>query len=266
MLHASFESIPFRVFFYSLIFLINSNCFISAQSNPLNSRISLAPHSLTAQQQQSIQTDPSTLNDLPLTIVNNLLRKCSGLATLEQCDMCSLCQNGALCRQNPKKTVAVPTSTSKRLPFPQKTTTQATPMLALSTATYKTSFDSLALLKSLIDFTCYCVPGYTGNYCQIDVNECLAMPCSVNATCIDRINSYECKCPAGFTGDSCEINVNECETAPCQPEGGVCIDLVDGYYCQCHPGFTGPTCSINVDECAINPCANNATCIDLVNG
>lgn len=188
----------------------------------------------------------ATNSDLPIPIINNLLERCSN-KSLDECDMCSLCQNDAFCRQKSKK--------------------QTTNLFQTRTSTMQTNAqNSLAYLKSQIDFKCYCVPGYTGTYCQIDINECLSMPCSNNATCVDRINSYECKCPSGYTGDNCEININECESSPCNFEGGKCIDLIDGYFCNCNPGFTGPTCSININECASQPCMNNATCVDLVNG
>lgn len=181
-------------------------------------------------------------NGLSSDLINDLLAKCSKLESLDECDMCSLCQNGAFCKQKTKKPTFTPLLTST-----------------------KSNLNSLALLRSLIDFTCYCVPGYTGTYCQIDINECLSSPCSNNSTCIDGINTYECKCPPGFTGDHCEININECESSPCNSNGGKCVDLVDGYYCSCNPGFTGPTCSINIDECFSQPCLNNGTCVDRIN-
>ena len=176
--------------------------------------------------------------DLSSTTINDLITKCSSMTSLDKCDMCSLCQNGAFCKQNVAKKH------------------QKSPL--------NRPIDSLAVLRSLIDFTCYCVPGYTGTYCQIDINECLSQPCSNNATCIDRINTYECRCPNGFTGDHCEININECDSSPCM-FGGKCVDLIDGYYCQCPTGYTGPTCSININDCESNPCQNGAKCIDKVN-
>lgn len=196
----------------------------------------------------SFEPTPGT-NDLPVALVGDLVRRCSQSRTLGECDMCSLCQNGAMCRQNVRK---------PNLP--------TTPPPASLTSGSSSLESSLSLLRSLIELTCYCVPGYTGTYCQIDVNECLSMPCSNNATCVDRVNGYECQCPAGFVGDACEININECETAPCSSKGGVCVDLVNGYFCQCNVGFTGPACEVNVNECSSSPCANNATCVDQVNG
>lgn len=191
----------------------------------------------------------ATNSDLPINVISNLLEKCSN-KPLEHCDMCSLCQNEAFCRQKSKKPLLF--SSTPRL----MTTIDHTLM---------SPYNSLAYLKSNIDFTCYCVPGFTGTYCQIDINECLSSPCSNNATCVDLINAYECQCPSGYTGENCEININECDSSPCNSEGGLCVDLIDGYYCNCNPGFTGPTCSVNINECASQPCMNNATCIDQIN-
>lgn len=126
--------------------------------------------------------------------------------------------------------------------------------------------DNIRSKLNFNDITCYCVPGYTGTYCQIDINECLSQPCSNNSTCVDGINRYECRCPAGYTGHACEIDINECDSSPCSSPGGTCVDLVDGYYCQCSPGYTGPSCAIDIDECHSQPCQHNSTCVDLVNG
>jgi len=195
-----------------------------------------------SQQQQQAQWTPN---------LNELLLKCaSNHANLSSttCDMCSLCQNGAFCKQKSKRPLS-PTAPSTLNPLARPTTAQQM---------------SLAFLKTLFDFNCYCVPGYTGTYCQIDINECLSMPCSNNATCLDLINTYECRCPSGFTGDHCEININECDSSPCA-FGSECIDLVDGYYCQCKPGYTGLTCSTEIDECSSDPCMNQGKCVDLIN-
>ena len=36
----------------------------------------------------------------------------------------------------------------------------------------------------------------------VDVNECLEEnSCDVNATCINKIGTYDCQCNVGFSGD-----------------------------------------------------------------
>lgn len=62
------------------------------------------------------------------------------------------------------------------------------------------------------------------------------------------------KCHA-FTGEHCEVNVDECMSSPCL-HNATCVDLVHGYGCVCKPGFTGKRwtvviCSIFV-YCYVN--------------
>ena len=84
-------------------------------------------------------------------------------------------------------------------------------------------------------FRCECALGFTGDYCQTDINECLADPCQYNGTCLEVDNTYKCICQDGYEGKNCEININECADNPCA-EGATCIDLVNAYRCQCLPG------------------------------
>lgn len=44
--------------------------------------------------------------------------------------------------------------------------------------------------ESELGFECYCKPGYAGELCDINFNECLSNPCVNNGTCQDGINTY----------------------------------------------------------------------------
>ena len=85
-----------------------------------------------------------------------------------------------------------------------------------------------------------------------------------NGTCEDIGNSHRCHCQDGYTGSYCQDEINECESAPCQ-NGATCKDLIGSYSCHCTKGFQGQNCELNVDDCHPNPCQNGATCHDLVN-
>lgn len=47
-------------------------------------------------------------------------------------------------------------------------------------------------------------PGFEGDTCMDDINECLAKPCKNQGTCLNSIGSYTCKCSAKYTGPLCE--------------------------------------------------------------
>ena len=44
--------------------------------------------------------------------------------------------------------------------------------------------------------------GYTGRYCEQEIDECVGVPCP-GGTCFDDIGTYYCRCPLGKTGGSC---------------------------------------------------------------
>ncbi|XP_035671149.1 uncharacterized protein LOC118412408 [Branchiostoma floridae] len=124
-------------------------------------------------------------------------------------------------------------------------------------ATCKGCFNSLIT-------TCDCQAGFTGERCEININECASNPCQNNGLCVDGANSYGCQCTRGFSGANCEIEIDECESSPCQ-NGGSCIDHIGWYSCRCAPGFLGSDCEININECDSRPCANGGECIDGLN-
>lgn len=64
---------------------------------------------------------------------------------------------------------------------------------------------------------------------------------------IHPIAGLRCRCPTGFTGDYCEIEINMCYSNPCL-NGGVCTRREGGYTCMCRENFTGKcVCSVYAD-------------------
>lgn len=78
----------------------------------------------------------------------------------------------------------------------------------------------------------------------------MSNPCSPigTAQCEDLDAGYECHCNPGYVGEHCETDVNDCQSSPCL-NGGECTDLVNNYSCECKPGWEGKNCEQNVDDC-----------------
>ncbi|XP_044030322.1 versican b [Siniperca chuatsi] len=58
--------------------------------------------------------------------------------------------------------------------------------------------------------TCMCAPGYTGQHCETDVDECQSNPCLNGATCLDGVNSFTCLCLPSYAGELCEQDTEVC--------------------------------------------------------
>ncbi|XP_019616636.1 PREDICTED: sushi, von Willebrand factor type A, EGF and pentraxin domain-containing protein 1-like [Branchiostoma belcheri] len=75
-----------------------------------------------------------------------------------------------------------------------------------------------------------------------DTDECASAPCGDNR-CVDQLRDYSCICKAGFTGQNCEINIDDCEDNVCQ-NNATCLDGVGNYTCLCSEGFVGDFCGV----------------------
>uniref|UniRef100_A0A3P9JAG2 Cadherin, EGF LAG seven-pass G-type receptor 3 n=1 Tax=Oryzias latipes TaxID=8090 RepID=A0A3P9JAG2_ORYLA len=84
---------------------------------------------------------------------------------------------------------------------------------------------------------------------------------------IHPIAGLRCRCPVGFTGDYCETEINLCYSNPCL-NGGVCARREGGYTCICREDYSGDRCEFDRHhgKCNSDVCRNGGTCQELSGG
>jgi len=94
---------------------------------------------------------------------------------------------------------------------------------------------------------CDCDPGYEGDACDIDVDDCADAPCgdATAGTCVDGVASYTCLCHPGFYDDG--VTCQPCEAITHCAEGLTCSGPGDETCEVCEPGHAGPSCAPVVD-------------------
>ncbi|KAI1890773.1 hypothetical protein AGOR_G00157070 [Albula goreensis] len=64
---------------------------------------------------------------------------------------------------------------------------------------------------------------------------------------IHPINGLRCRCPPGFTGDFCDTEIDLCYSKPCGAHG-VCRSREGGYTCECFEDYTGELTPLPADR------------------
>uniref|UniRef100_A0A672HUQ3 Neurocan core protein n=1 Tax=Salarias fasciatus TaxID=181472 RepID=A0A672HUQ3_SALFA len=83
---------------------------------------------------------------------------------------------------------------------------------------------------------------------RVENNPCQTNPCLHGGSCLQEGDGYSCYCPQGFSGESCEIDIDDCQSNPCQ-NGGTCIDEINSFVCLCLPSYGGATCEKDTEGC-----------------
>ena len=114
---------------------------------------------------------------------------------------------------------------------------------------------------------CSTAPGWEGESCEIDIDDCASNPCQNDSECRDLLNAFECDCLDGFEGNSCEIELNPCDNDPCHyiVVGGCEKLSPTEFSCQCMLGYEGNLCEIESNPCDLSPCFNEGFCRKINN-
>ena len=117
-------------------------------------------------------------------------------------------------------------------------------------------------------YKCVCNPGWTGPFCDGDLDECAVFkPCLHGATCGDStsdrsipMGNFTCNCTTGWANGICAPGY--------LPEAKeLCTRRLGGTRRVLDIDRVSPrgTCDTDIDECMSSPCKNGATCADSNN-
>lgn len=109
--------------------------------------------------------------------------------------------------------------------------------------------------------TCICAEGYTGPWCEVDIDDCAASPC-VHGVCTDLVGAFTCTCDDWYSGALCDVTLPQPTPVDCVlgdwSEWGGCSSCTDGQRTRIRsvatpPQGTGAACAgelYEVEECA----------------
>jgi hypothetical protein len=76
-------------------------------------------------------------------------------------------------------------------------------------------------------------------------NPCSCWSCQNGGYTVSSENTCYCQCPTGYSGIYCEINVDFCALNLCL-NGGTCVGTSVGYICRCLSNYKGVYCESQI--------------------
>ncbi|KAF4793870.1 hypothetical protein TURU_106503 [Turdus rufiventris] len=132
---------------------------------------------------------------------------------------------------------------------------------------------------------CRCPPGFTGDYCETEIDLCYSNPCGSNGLCRSREGGYTCECYEDYTGKWCRCKKKKTVKLEIQKQKAAHLTLSErslplgqrpnqlqtlAVYSLAQKGAADPgeSCEVNArsGRCAPGVCKNGGTCVNLLIG
>ncbi|XP_075871202.1 uncharacterized protein LOC142881051 [Nelusetta ayraudi] len=118
---------------------------------------------------------------------------------------------------------------------PQSTTTEGEPTLKWEETTERRLDSGVTIIGETVE-----IPA---------ARPCSDNICMNGGSCLQSGNQHRCSCAPGYSGNQCEIDIDDCQSNPCR-NGGTCVDGLASFTCVCLPSYSGLHCEEDTEICS----------------